>query len=381
VKCGLCLPHCPTYGLTRNEADSPRGRIALIQGLVSGALEPSPGLLGHLDTCLGCRACETACPADVAFGRIIDEGRALARKQVPTFGMSPVARLVARPRGLRLLRALFVLARGTGVVQLGRRLPGRIGRLAALLGPDARPFPGARQALSAENPDEVHLFAGCVQSIVDGRTLEDAVTVLEAAGYRVRVPADQGCCGALPGHGGDLEGAADLAAANRQAFGSGQQPIVALATGCAASLLDDPHPGFSSRIRTMEALLKPRLDRLKLRPVTGRALVHQPCSQRNVTGGFADTFELLRTIPGLQVEPMPGNDRCCGAAGDHLVRLADQAAALAAPKIQALREAGATFAVTSNIGCALHLGREAGHAPPVIHPVSLLAQSLRGNTP
>ena len=385
VKCGLCLPHCPTYGLTRNEGDSPRGRIALIQGLATRTLGPSPRFLEHVDTCLGCRACESVCPADVAFGQIMDEGRALVRERRPDFGLSPVARLFARPRGVRLIRTLFAMARRAGVVRLGKRLPGRVGKLAALLGPDARPFTGVREALppgntSAENTDEVHLFAGCVQSIVDGRTLEDARTVLEAAGYRVRVPAGQGCCGALPGHGGDPQWAADLAAANRQAFGTGQQPIVSLATGCSATLLDNPHAGFSGRIRSIEALVKPRLDRLSLGPLAGRALVHQPCTQRNVTGGFADTLALLQAIPGLRVEPMPGNDRCCGAAGDHLVRHADQAAALASPKVRSLRESGATFAVTSNIGCALHLGRAAGHAPPALHPVSLLARSLRGDT-
>jgi glycolate oxidase iron-sulfur subunit len=377
VRCGLCLPHCPTYGLSRNEGDSPRGRIALIQGLAADDLEPTPRLLEHVDTCLGCRACESVCPAGVAFGRIMDEGRALVRDRKPDFGMSPVARLFVRPRGLGLARRLFAMARRAGLVRLGKRLPGRLGNLAALLGPDARPYASKGRRTPAAGPEDVFLFTGCVQSVVDGQTLGDAQTVLEAAGYRVRVPAGQGCCGALPGHGGDPRWAAALATANRHAFGDGREPVVSLATGCSATLLEDPDAGFSGRIRPVEALLRPRLDRLNLGPLDGRALIHQPCTQRHTNGGFADTLALLRAIPGLQVEAMPENDRCCGAAGDHLVRHYDQAAALVAPKVRALQACGADFAVTSNIGCALHLGRATGHSPPVLHPVSLLARSLR----
>ena len=385
VKCGLCLPHCPTYGLGRNEGDSPRGRIALIQGLVTGELEPSSRMRNHLDTCLGCRACESACPAQVEFGRIMDSGRSALRERIPGYRGSTLAGLFARPAGLRTARWLLNLARMAGLPAIARRMPGPAGRLAGLLAPGSRPFrtPTAAAADSAGG-DEVLLFTGCVQSVVDGRTLEDAVTVLRAAGYQVRVPHGQVCCGALPGHAGDLAAADRLGARNNEIFGPGGAPVIALATGCAATLLEAAerprNAGFSKRVTSIESLLLDRLDRLDFTPVAGEALVHQPCTQRHVTGGFSDTLRLLQSIPGLRVTPMAGNDRCCGAAGDHLLRHPEQASELAQPKILAIRQAAARFVVTSNIGCALHLGRATAHAPPVLHPVSLVARSLRGDS-
>lgn len=385
VKCGLCLPHCPTYGLSRNEGDSPRGRISLIQGLTAGKLEPSARLQHHLDTCLGCRACETVCPANVEFGRIMDSGRQSLRNRAPGYRPSALVTLFARPGGMRAARWLLAVARAARLPALARRLPGTMGRLAGLLGPESRSFRNRGSAAAGSVAgDDVLLFTGCVQSVVDGRTLEDTVAVLSAAGYRVRAPEGQVCCGALPGHAGDLAGARRMAERNIETFGSGTAPVVCLATGCTATLLEARDPAgkqeFAQRVTAVETLLLARLDRLDLKPVTGEALVHQPCTQRNVTGGFPNTLRLLQAIPELQVSPLAGNDRCCGAAGDHLLRHPDQASALAAPKTLAIRHSAARFVVTSNIGCALHLGRATGHTPPILHPVSLIARSLRGDS-
>jgi glycolate oxidase iron-sulfur subunit len=223
------------------------------------------------------------------------------------------------------------------------------------------------------------LFTGCVQSVVDGQTLDDAIEVLTAAGYRVGVPREQDCCGALPAHAGDPATAARLAAVNRGAFRAGDEPVVCLATGCAEQLLKSD-PNLKARVVAIEALLVPRLDRLATGPLPGLALLHRPCTQPPDVGGRSPTRDMLGAIPELTVQELPGNERCCGAAGDHPIRYPAQADALAAPKVAAAMQAEARWLATTNIGCMLHLGRALAHDPEVLHPVSLLARSLRSGS-
>jgi glycolate oxidase iron-sulfur subunit len=388
VKCGLCLPHCPTYLLGEVEGESPRGRIALMQGLATGRLEAGPALVRHLEQCLGCRACEAVCPANVPYGELIDAGRALLLDH----GVQPA--MTRRMLGgvlqrRRLLGLALRLARLPGIATIGRKLGGMPGRALALLPPEARPVrsrpgPGPEQAEARRR--EVLLFAGCVGAALDGRTLEDTRAVLEAGGWRVRMPPRQACCGAIDLHAGRVDAARTLAARNVQAFArdgpAGNGPIVACATGCAATLLEyarlagEAGASFAARIRDPAELLAGA--QLKLRPGRYRRIVlHLPCTQRNVTGTAAATRRLLGRIPGLEVRELATG--CCGAAGEMFLSHPALSDALLAPWLAQLEQDPPDALVTGNIGCAMHFAaglRRRALAVPVLHPCSLVAGAL-----
>ena len=402
VKCGLCLPHCPTYGKTQNEGESPRGRIALIEGLANGKLALTPRLEAHLDSCLACRACENVCPSEVQYGTIIDAGRALVAAQRPPSAHEKLLRgMIIRPPllrlGARLLRfyqrsGLRSLVRGSGLLKLTGMT-----RFDALL----PPLPAVRAlqeyypALGTAKRGDVALFTGCVASVIDTETLNAAIRLLTACGYGVHVPRTQGCCGALHMHSGAAQQAHALAMQNLDAFnGLKIDAIISTASGCGAPLteyykMDEKNKElkkFSENVRDISAFLAsiPWPENVTFTPLEQRVAVHEPCSLRHVLHQHAHPYTLLRKIPGLDVVALPGNAQCCGAAGTYMITQPVMADALRKDKLVALQSSAAQLLVTSNIGCALHIA--AGLRPhiaaepeqeiKVIHPVTLLARQL-----
>ncbi len=391
VKCGLCVPHCPTYGLSRDENESPRGRIALIQGIAEGRLSNDPGRAWrHIERCLGCRACEAACPSGVAYGRLLDGARALAvarqgwLSSVPGgLALASLARVPTWPVTRRFLRALQRI----GLVELaGRVAPTPLARIIGLLpplGPGERwrsryPAPGAERT-------RVALFLGCVGRVVEQDSLRAAIRVLNLLGAAVEVPRGQVCCGAMHEHAGRAGRADRLAAMNRRAFANLRaQAVVSVASACAAQLAEhgqtpeDPGPPNPIEICSYLARLAWPED-LKLAQMPGRALVHEPCSLRHPLDGAASAYHLLTRIPGLDVAPLPGNDRCCGAAGTYVLTQPKSADRLVEPKIRSLAALKPRWLLTSNTGCALHLraaANRAGIDVEVLHPVQLLDRAL-----
>lgn len=388
VKCGLCLPRCPTYVKNRNEADSPRGRIALMQGLAQGHLADSPALRRHLDGCLGCRACEAACPSTVAYGRLLDAGRALLDADVAAQAPRPETRLLMRPRQTRRWLRLYQLS---GLQRLARTLglPGRLG-----MGRQERyltPLPPRRLKRSfyparGRERGRVALFTGCAGWIFEQPPLAAAVRLLTSLGFAVHVPPDQQCCGALHLHRGDLGRARALAEANGRCFNSlGVDAVVYLASGCGLTLgeytelhrLTGGAPlawrapveeicGFLARQDWPEA---------RIRPTEASVLLHEPCSLKQIRNGCKGVQALLAKVPGLHAQALANNGPCCGAAGDYMFREPAMADALLADQIARLREAAPTTLLTTNTGCALHLRRgirEAGLAVTVRHPVEVV---------
>ena len=382
VKCGLCLPHCPTYRLAGVEGESPRGRIALMQGLATGALEPGPELVRHLDQCLACRACERVCPAGVPYGELLDEGRALLARRGRTTPLLQRAlrAVVTRPA---LLRRLAAVARVPGVAGIARRVGGIAARAVAILpprtgGPAAAPnTPPPQDAPRGE----ALLFTGCVGAALDGRSLRDTARLLAAAGWRVRIPEQQVCCGAVDLHGGRPARAIELAKRNLAAF-SGAAPIVACASGCGATLLEYERLAgaraaeFAARVTDPASLLaEARLEFAK--PPFRRLALHVPCTQRNVTPTAGATRALLARLPGVAVVELAAG--CCGAAGEMFLAQPALSDRLLDGLLDALEKDLPDALVTSNIGCALHFGaglRRRGLDLPVLHPASLVLRSL-----
>jgi glycolate oxidase iron-sulfur subunit len=384
VKCGLCLPHCPTYGVKEDEADSPRGRIALVQGLAEGSLEPSERLWAHLTGCLECRACEAACPSLVAFGSLMDDARDLQNR-----GMGRWRRWTKRLRlrvlsSRRVAGAIAELSRvyrfsGLGLLGERARLPvdsraRAYHRLARQL---HQPLRVPRDQTGHQRPtSELGLFLGCVAQTVQPRLPTAAWRVLVRLGYAVRIPREQRCCGAMSRHNGFPAEADRLLAQNGSAFANLR--AVVTASACAAELRADPHMRNSVEIsRFLADQDWPR--EVRVSPLRARVAVHVPCSQRNALRDADAAYALLQKIPEVEVLPLQGNGLCCGAAGTYLLENPAMSAALLTPKIDQLRELGVDFLVTTNTGCALHLAagvREAGLGLEVIHPVELIDRQI-----
>ncbi|MDP2827321.1 MAG: (Fe-S)-binding protein [Sulfuricellaceae bacterium] len=390
VACGLCVPHCPTYRKTFNEADSPRGRIFMMVGLLEGRLPSSPELLHHLDLCLGCRACEQACPSKVAYGRLADGMRDW---------MSPVQpRLrkvlfvsVRSPRLLSGGAGLLRFYQRSGAQKLARRsgLLDRLGLAAieAQLPAHHHAAPTTGLHLPAGTPHgTVGLFLGCVARIFDAQTLNAALFVLNRLGYAVDIPAHQGCCGALHQHNGDLGTADILRQVNLNAFaGRILSAIVHAASGCAASLAEY-QPPLNAPIMDISTFLDQAegWPSVSIAPLDSAVSVHESCASRNVLHDSQSAYSLLARIPNLVIGALAGNDQCCGAAGSYALTQPKMAGLLLRDKIEAVKTGTVSHGrtriiVTSNPGCALHMAagfRAEGMDVEVMHPVTLLAKQM-----
>ena len=390
--CGMCLPHCPTYQLSRDEAESPRGRIALIQGLAKGDLELNPRLEAHLNHCLGCRACEAVCPSEVAYGDIIDSGRAVIHQQRK---ITPAPRLlnslVPRPRRLRLAGRILRLVQRSGLQRLARRVGITrtlgLARLDALL-PTLAPLPAWQDHYppAGKARGEVALFLGCFADFADRPTLNAAVHILTRLGYGVHIPRRQTCCGALHLHQGDRYIAHHLAECNAAAFNALRvDAVINTASGCGATLVEYPRndfPGLEAPVRDINAFLAdiPWPTELALAPLAKRVAIHDPCSLSHILHQAKAPYRLLAHIPGIEVLALPDNQRCCGAAGSYMLTQPEVADRLRDDKIAALQALEADILVTSNPGCALHLRagiRAAGLDITVMHPIALMAQQMQ----
>ncbi|UHD14448.1 (Fe-S)-binding protein [Thiocapsa bogorovii] len=384
VKCGLCLPHCPTFQQARQEADSPRGRIALIQGWAGGDLAMTATLAGHLDGCLGCLNCQRVCPSEVAYGRILDQANALRTAASPApwrnlkrlaLGVLSSARLMGRFAVLPRLYRCFGLARAVELMRFDR-LPALrpYHRMATAMGAVARPI----APLNLEGPEgaDCDLFLGCMGSAAEGRAVEATLKVAARLNLRLRIVSPDTCCGAMLRHNG-LPAQAD---AQREACVRihGDRPLVGLASACVAELRGDPALGDTRELCAfLDGVAWP--GSLRIRPDRRRVLVHEPCSHRNQLGGNAAVYRLLGRIPGLAVTPMPPGQGCCGAAGTYLFQHPVMAEALLADLLAPVRLDPPDVIVTTNPGCALHLAagvREAGLEIAVLHPVELIAAAL-----
>lgn len=395
VKCGLCLPHCPTYTYTQDEAESPRGRIALMQGLASGQLAATDKLQAHLDGCLSCRACESVCPAQVPYGELIDAVRANLQQARPKRNRSLrwLAFWLIGPKPRALLGLLLRATQASGLLTLAQTITAAVKPVARRMQfvPAMQKAPARSQypAPPAVTPrGQVQLFTGCVSELFDGRTLQDAITCLHYLGFEVEVPAQQACCGALHQHNGMAASAQTLFASNLKAFGHSDTAILGTASGCTAMLAEyglyadtAQAKHFSQRVSDVSAfLLQHWPQELAIADCNARALVQDPCTLRNVLGTSPAVYGLLNKIPGLEVAALDNNGHCCGAAGSMMFSHATQADALVGKKIKALQENPPDYLISSNIGCALHMQaalKRAGIKLEVLHPVSLLARQLR----
>jgi glycolate oxidase iron-sulfur subunit len=376
VQCGLCLPVCPTYGLDGNEAESPRGRIALAAALAREQVSVTAALRKPIDHCLGCLSCQRVCPAGVQYEELLIETRGM-------LGPAPerpdlLFSVVKRPKLNRWLQKLARWTRASRwfpVLFGGQHAQAWRSALSMLRTPQKPSLP-AYPSGAASNAGVVALFPGCAASVQDVEAEYAAESLLRAAGYRViRLPAF--CCGALDLHDGVYKDAEKAAEKVRHAWQAAQADhLVTVTPGC-LSTLRRALPGISAVDPLV--LLAEHHERLSFKPLALRVALHIPCTQANVARSDAALVKLLKRIPDLELKRLPAPPYCCGAAGSHVLQFPDRAERLRDDVIGHINTLDAQLVLSSNIGCRLHIGAGlAVHAstPPTMHPLTLLAEQL-----
>ncbi len=380
VACGLCLPHCPTYALTGEESASPRGRIAAMRAVDEGHAEVDDVFMRAMDLCLVCRACEDVCPSHAPFGRLmeaarsqIEPDRSAASRFLRWVGLDVV---LAHRRVLwlaTLVQPVVALFLPRRVRSLLPRPSARFSRLAASTEPD----PGV------EERGTVALLSGCVQDRWFREVNEATIRVLARNGWRVVVPRDQTCCGALQAHNGRLGSARRLARANARAF-AGTDHVIANAAGCGAHMAtyDELEAGTGLPVVDVMAFLDAEgIDAPSPGAGPGRVAYHDACHALRAQKIREEPRRLLGAIEGLEVVDVDAGDRCCGAAGIYGVTEPEMSGRLRHDTAAAILATGADTVASANPGCLIQIAaglREAGADLEVVHPIQLLDRAYGG---
>ena len=390
VKCGLCLPHCPTYTKTQNENESPRGRIALIQAWAGKHLETTEKLVEHIDNCLLCRSCERVCPAVVPYGRLINNFRGQIKDKKKSSLAETLLKEVSHNKvANRLAQSGLSFYQSSGLQKTARflKLPEllKLDNIDRLLSTQNDHAPLKQNYVTEISPAKgnVGLFIGCMGSLLDHETVTSAVKVLTAAGFNVHLPEQQTCCGALDMHDGDIEVAEHLAAINCDAFSENNlDAIVTIASGCGSQLREYQQSEFAGKVVDISQFLIKSGSNLtgQLKPLTSAVCLHTPCSLKNVMREEQGALKLLQQVPGIKITALPASIQCCGSAGSYMLEHPQMAQALLNDLLNVALEDQPEYLVSSNIGCALHISaglRERGMGLEVIHPVTLIARQLK----
>ncbi len=403
VHCGFCLPACPTYLALEDENDSPRGRLLLMGALLDGSVRPDDPAVGkHLDQCLGCRGCETACPSGVPYGQLIEATR---ESLLPHRPLPLVARVVlgvfANEWALRPALALARIVRGSGVAALlARLLPTRLAMPFAMLSSTARPRRAAYDARGDGARGTASLLTGCVMEGLFASVNRATERTLTVNGWAMRATDDQLCCGALHAHAGDAATARALARENIAAFErTGADVIVLNSAGCGAMcreyghlLADDPAwagraLAFGAKVRDVHELLASagplavsRADRsdAAISEDLPRVAYDAPCHLQHAQRIVEPPLAVLQAASGIRLVPLADSDQCCGSAGIFNLVLPEVAERVLAPKLARIAESGAEIVATGNPGCLMQIGGGLGLAGSGVrarHPVELLDES------
>ncbi len=436
IHCGLCLTACPTYRTLKQEPDSPRGRLYLMRGLAEGRIAPSDPLVGHLDLCLDCRACETVCPAGVPYSRLLEATRGqLTRRWRGTSALRLLGHWVLRsvlPHTGRVALAADLLRLGQArplaallATPLAQRLMPRFARQGLAMTPALKPrreralervaarLPaGARMERRAEalvfHPEgspkgHVAFHTSCVMPAMFPEQNHESVRLMVLAGLRVSVPRAQSCCGALQAHAGLRREAKALGAQNARAFAGEYDFVVSNSAGCGAALRESGHllhgspaagaaEKLSERTRDVAEVLAhynlpapPAPLHAAADPTRPlRVTYHDACHLAHAQRVREAPRRLLRSLPGVELVPLPNADWCCGSAGVYNLTHPDMANAQLEGKLDAVASVAPEVVVASNPGCLLHMRRgaaERGLTPRFVHLVELLGEAYPAPQP
>jgi glycolate oxidase iron-sulfur subunit len=405
VHCGLCLSSCPTYVETGNEADSPRGRIYLWRAVADGRLPLDDTVRRHLDLCLECKACESACPSGVQYGKIISSYKKDLAKIAPPaptlgwfqrwmlFNVTPSARRMRF--ALAPLRLMQKLRLDWLVRLMSKLMPASLRRMQEMV-PKLRPHHGKLpEMLSAEGKRRarVGLLIGCAADAFFPQTTMATIRVLQKNGCDVVIPRQQVCCGALHYHAGLVEPAQQLAVVNCEAFGS--EPLDAIlnnAGGCGPVLKEyghilhgTPHEEagatFARKVRDIHEFLVELGPVAPEHPLPLKATYHDACGLSHGQKIRSQPRQLLGLIPGLELVPLAENEHCCGAAGSYNLTQPEMSQTLGERKARNILATGADAVFSGNVGCLLQVYRYLRKERPnfiVAHPLDALWAAYSG---
>lgn len=386
TRCGFCLPSCPTYIETGyDEVHSPRGRIAMMKGLVDGVIEPSDEVKRSIDMCLGCKACETACPSGVKFGRLLEQARdaiyqtnkkSLPEKMLRGVFFNHLFPYQNRMIGLTGLLGFYQrsgaqkLARAVGIMKL---FPESMRTMEKVL-PEV---PKKREMISrprhvmplAKQKKKVAFFSGCLMDTVFMRTNDATMKLLQYAGCEIIVPETQACCGALHGHSGEVDQAREMAKRNIKAFEDADVDyIITNAGGCGAFLVEYDHllknaPEWSERAQEFcqkikditSILVELDFHKLPLRLDPQIVTYQDSCHLKNGQKTFVEPRKLLQSIDGVEYAEMKDASRCCGSAGIYNIVQSEMSMQILDYKMEQAAKTKAKTIVTANPGCLLQM--------------------------
>ena len=393
IHCGFCLQACPTYITLEDENDSPRGRIVLMRALLEGTLAPeSETVQRHIAQCLGCRACETACPSGVPYGHLLEATRAtLAEHRPIPFIARAILWVFERPRLLAAAMTGGRVLRALGIARLLSKLPGRPGFAMAMLDSTKRGRTLARQTVTSSGVrGSVALLTGCVMEGLFTHTNRATVRTLSINDYSVKAAPGQSCCGALHAHAGDADAARRLAKVNIEAFErAGTDYIVVNAAGCGAMMKEYHHlladePPWSeraapiaSRVRDWSELLAAAGPK-RGAPMHVQVAYDAPCHLLHAQRISGAPIDVLRAIPELELVPLNETEMCCGSAGIYNLVEPDTSDAVLERKLDNLAAARPEVVATGNPGCLMQIGAgllRSGSPTRAVHPIDLLDQS------
>nr|WP_240041078.1 (Fe-S)-binding protein [Paenibacillus ginsengarvi] len=411
MRCGFCQAACPTFLETGLEAASPRGRIALMKAVVDGVMEPDQKFREQMDLCLGCRACEPVCPADVKYGHLLEETRDSLEQHEEHRWFIKAARKVAfkemfpKPKRMKLVGKLLrtyqksglqKIARGTGIMNL---FPKNMRDMEKIL-PEASgrgivETLGTRVAAKGNKIGTVGMFRGCLMDVMFTQTNLKTVQLLSEAGFEVLIPDTQNCCGALHAHSGEIDAAKSLARQNVRAFReAGVDYIASNAGGCGALLVEYDHllhdepeyaddaKWFASRVKDVSQLLLEKGRLPDFAQPANRASDGQPftityqdsCHLRNVMRSSNAPRNLMKRVANVKFVELQGADRCCGSAGIYNIVQTEMANQILEHKMEHVKETNAHVLITSNPGCLLQmkLGIEREHMSDKMEAVHIV---------
>jgi glycolate oxidase iron-sulfur subunit len=393
VHCGFCLQACPTYLTLEDENESPRGRIFLMRSLLEGTVTPNDSAVRtHIDRCLGCRACETACPSGVPYGQLLEATRATLREaELPPLIARLILFVFARPTLLKLAMFGSRLLAATPIPTIMSRVTGRAGFGMAMLASASAPL--ERDMYVAHGNGEhgtTAVLLGCVMEGLFTETNRATERVLTKNGYEVCSVPGQGCCGALHAHAGDLEAARKLARKNIEAFEKSPTEFIAVnAAGCGAMMKEYAHllqddPAWHDRAAAISARVRDVSELLAAAgPVPGgrmplKVTYDAPCHLIHAQRVTLPPLAVLAAIPGLELIPLRDSENCCGSAGIYNLIEPETSDAVLAPKLENIADTGASFVATGNPGCLMQIGAgllRSGSRARAVHPVDLLDAS------
>lgn len=412
MRCGFCLPSCPTYLETnRNEAASPRGRIALIKGVVDGVIEPDQDFEDQLNMCLGCRACEPVCPSGVNYGHILEEARDILESNKKRTAPEKAVRwfafdkLFPHHQNMVRVNSLLWFYQSSGIQSVVRKsgvlklFPDNMQTMEKVLPPIPKPSdlksrPRHLDA-EAEQKARVAFFSGCLMDTMFMKTNDATLSLLQKAGCEIVVPEEQACCGALHGHSGEKDSAKALAKRNIEAFESIQVDYIILnAGGCGAFLVDYGHllkddpewadraRAFSKKIKDIsEILVEMDFHKKDLKLPKRIATYQDSCHLRNVMRTHTAPRKLLSSIEGVEFVELKEADHCCGSAGIYNLVQEEMSMQILDHKMEKVRDISPQVIVTANPGCLLQMKmgieREGlGDQMEAVHLVDLLLEAV-----